>query len=80
MTPTCPQSPTGAHWWLIPAHEADETDLLTPAREGGVCRYCHAQRLFTNAMRYGVNWGTAKAGRRGAAAKRAAKAEVERNT
>ena len=46
--------------------------VLSFAASCGVCRYCGAHRLFTNALRYGVNWGTAKAGRRGAAAKKEA--------
>jgi hypothetical protein len=56
MTPTCPQSPTGAHVWLIPPHEADTSDISRPACEPGTCCWCGAEREFTNAPLKGTSW------------------------
>ena len=71
MTPYCPQSPTGAHHWQFPPHKADDVDISRPAREPGTCRWCGAERTFTNALRSGVNWGTVKAAKRGGVARAA---------
>ena len=63
MTPTCPQSPTEAHVWDIPPHEANTSDISRPACEPGTCRWCGAERLFTNAPLWGTGWSIY--GRRG---------------